>query len=102
MNTAMFLLGIGYFQSMSSLTSKGRHLTITGTHQESSECFPGSPQGVAGETKNQSMIGPLGVDETLEWCNSFLLYLKANGNVSFCLDLARLNTIANKIYTRVP
>ena len=31
------------------------------------------------------------MDETAEWCNSFVLVPKANGIVRFCLDLARLN-----------
>ena len=28
----------------------------------------------------------LGVDKTAEWCNSFVLVSKANGNVQLCLD----------------
>ena len=31
-------------------------------------------------------ITPLRVDETLEWCNSFVLVPKANGKVRQCLD----------------
>ena len=34
---------------------------------------------------------PLGVDETAEWCNSFVLVPKANGKVRLCLDQTRLN-----------
>ena len=37
------------------------------------------------------IITPLGVDETAEWCNSFVLVPKANSKVRLCLDLARLN-----------
>ena len=33
----------------------------------------------------------LGVDETSEWCNSFVLVPKANGKVWLCLDPAQLN-----------
>ena len=33
----------------------------------------------------------LGVDETAEWCNSFVLVPKANGKVWLCLDPACLN-----------
>ena len=33
----------------------------------------------------------LGVDETAEWCNSFVLVPKANGKVRLCLDQVRLN-----------
>ena len=36
-------------------------------------------------------ITPLGVDETAEWCNSFVLVPNANGKVRLCLDPARLN-----------
>ena len=34
---------------------------------------------------------PLGVDETLEWCNSFVLVPKTNGKVRLCLDPVQLN-----------
>ena len=37
------------------------------------------------------IITPLGVDKTAEWCNSFLLVPKANGNVRLCLDPVRLS-----------
>ena len=37
------------------------------------------------------IITPLGVDETSEWCNSFVLVPKANGKVRLCLDPAWLN-----------
>ena len=39
------------------------------------------------------IITPLGVNKTAEWCNSFVLVSKANGNVRLCLDLVRLNLI---------
>ena len=31
------------------------------------------------------------MDETPEWCNSFVLVPKANGKIQLSLDLARLN-----------
>ena len=37
------------------------------------------------------IITPLGVDETVEWCNSFVLVPKANGKVRLCLDPVWLN-----------
>ena len=37
------------------------------------------------------IITPLGVDETVEWCNSFVLVSKANGKVRSCLVPVRLN-----------
>ena len=39
------------------------------------------------------MITPLGVEETAEWCNSFVLVPKANGKVRLYLGLARLNQV---------
>ena len=41
--------------------------------------------------QKQDIIAPLGVDETAEWCNSFVLVPKANGKVRLCLDQAQLN-----------
>ena len=39
----------------------------------------------------QDIITPLGVDEVMEWCNSFVVVPKANGKVRLCLDPAQLN-----------
>ena len=39
----------------------------------------------------QDIIAAQGVDETAEWCNSFVLVPKANGRVMLCLDPAWLN-----------
>ena len=39
----------------------------------------------------QQIIVPLCVDETSEWCNSFVLFPKANTKVQLCFDSARLN-----------
>ena len=36
------------------------------------------------------IITPLGINETAEWCNSFVLVPKANGKVRLCLDPVRL------------
>ena len=33
----------------------------------------------------------LGVDETAEWCNTYVLVSKANGELRLCLDSVRLN-----------
>ena len=41
--------------------------------------------------QKMDIIAPLGVDEMVEWCNSFVLVPKANSKVRLCLDLARLN-----------
>ena len=42
-------------------------------------------------TTKKDIIATLGVDETAEWCNSFVLVPKSNGRVRLCLDPARLN-----------
>ena len=44
----------------------------------------------------------LGVDETVEWCNSFVLVPKANGKVRLCLDMARLNQVLIRPVHRGP
>ena len=43
------------------------------------------------QLQEMDTITPLGVDETLEWCNSFVLVADANGKVRLCLDPAWLN-----------
>ena len=45
------------------------------------------------ERLQQDIIAPLGVNETSEWCNSFVLVPKANGKVRLCLDPAQLNQV---------
>ena len=41
--------------------------------------------------QQQDIIAPLGVNEILRWCNSFVLVPKANGKVRLCLDPVWLN-----------
>ena len=41
--------------------------------------------------QEMDIITPIGVDETVEWCNSFVLVPKANGKVRLCLDPGQLN-----------
>ena len=41
--------------------------------------------------QEMDIITLLGIDETVEWCNSFVLVPKTNGKVRLCLDPARLN-----------
>ena len=43
------------------------------------------------QLQKMDIITPLGVDETVQWCNSFVLVPKVNGKVRLCLDLVRLN-----------
>ena len=41
--------------------------------------------------QKMDIITPLRVDETVEWCNRFVLVPKGNGKARLCLDPARLN-----------
>ena len=41
--------------------------------------------------QEMDIVTLLGVDETSEWCNSFVLVPKANGKMRLCLDPAWLN-----------
>ena len=38
------------------------------------------------EQQEMDITEPLGVDKMAEWCNSFVLVLKANGKIQLCLD----------------
>ena len=44
-----------------------------------------------GRLQRQQIIVSLSVDDTLEWCSSFVLVPKANGIIQLVLDLARFN-----------
>ena len=39
----------------------------------------------------QTIIMPLAVTQTVEWCSSFVIMPKPNGTVCLCLDHIRLN-----------
>ena len=53
-------------------------------------------------SKQQDIIIPLGVDETVEWFNSFVPVPKSSGMVRLCLDLARLDEKVIRLMHRVP
>ena len=40
--------------------------------------------------QKQDRLAPLGIDETSEWCSSFVLVPRTNGKVRLCLDPAQL------------
>ena len=48
------------------------------------------------------IITLLGVDETAEWCNSFVLVPKANGKVRLCLDPVQLNQVLTRLIHQGP
>ena len=52
--------------------------------------------------KKMDIITPLGIDEMVEWCNSFVLVPKANGKVRLCLDLVWLNQALIRLVHRDP
>ena len=54
-------------------------------------CATKTLQGGVEKATKQDIIAPLGVDETAQWCNSFVLVPKANGKVRLCLDPVWLN-----------
>ena len=41
--------------------------------------------------QQQDIITPLGINEMVQWCNSFVLVPKHNGKVRVCLEPTRLN-----------
>ena len=52
--------------------------------------------------QQQDIITPLGVNETSEWCNSFVLVPKANGKVRLCLEQALLSQALIRLVHRGP
>ena len=54
------------------------------------------------ERLQQQDIIPLGIEETVQWCNSFFLVPKPNGKVRLCLDPARLNEVILRPVHRGP
>ena len=85
------LNGIGHFEGTFSLQLK-----------PNSKPYQAPPRHVAYELQKPfkeelewlqelDIIAPQGVDETAEWCNSFVVVAKVNGKVQLCLDPAQLN-----------
>ena len=52
--------------------------------------------------QKMDIITPLGVDETLERCNSFVLVPKANSKVRLCLDTVQLNQVLIRLIHQGP
>ena len=65
-------------------------------------CATKTFQGIIEKATKQDIIAPLGVDETVEWCNSFVLVPKVNGKVRLCLDPAWLNQALIRPVCREP
>ena len=83
--------GIWCFEGMFSLQLK----PDSGQYQALPRCIVYALQTLFRDElerlQQQDIIGLLGVDETVEWFNSFVLVPKAIGKVRLCLDPAWLN-----------
>ena len=65
-------------------------------------CYKNHLRNELEHLQKMDIITPLRVDESAEWCNSFVLVPKANGKVRLCLDLVRLNQVLIKPIHRGP
>ena len=54
------------------------------------------------QLQKMEIITSLGVDKTVEWCNSFVLVPKVNGKIRLCLDPVRLNQVLIRPIHRGP
>ena len=54
------------------------------------------------QLQQQDIMTPVGVDETAEWYNSFILVLKPNGKSRLCLDPLGLNQTLITLVHRGP
>ena len=83
--------GIGYFDGTFSLQLR----LDSKPYQEPLRCDAYTLQKPFKEELERlqkwDIIAHLEVDETSEWCNSFVLVSRANGKVRLCLDPAQLN-----------
>ena len=93
--------GIGYFKGTFSLqlrpNSKSYQVLPRHVAYELQKPFKEELE----QLQEMDIIAPLGIDETAEWCNSFVLVPKANGKVRLCLDPAQLNQALLDQYTGV-
>ena len=90
-NFKIYLIALGalmvqFHCSLSQTVSHTRHLWDA-WHMHFKTCFKEELERL----QKQYIIAPLGIDETSEWCKSFVLVAKANGKVRLCLDPAQLN-----------
>ena len=83
--------GIGCFEGTFSLQLKAESKPYQTPPRQVAYALQESFKEELRHLQEMDIITPLGIDETSEWCNSFVLVPKANGNVRLCLDPARLN-----------
>ena len=83
--------GIGCFEGTFSLQLKPNSKLYQAPPGHVAYVLQNLFKEVLDHLQRMDIITPLGVDETAEWCNSFVLVPKANGKVRLCLDVAQLN-----------
>ena len=84
-------ISINYFHSLNNIDAyKRSSMHYREPFKEELKCL-----------QEMDIIMPLGVDETSECCNSFVLVPKANGKVRLCLDPAWLNQVLFRPVHRV-
>ena len=97
----MYLMELGALMAP-FIAAKTRQQAIPGAPETHGVCTTKTFQGGAEKATKQDIIAPLGVDKTAEWCNSFVLVPKTNGNVRLCLDPAWLNQALMRPVQRGP
>ena len=80
--------GIGCFEGTFSLQFKLNSKPYQAPPRHVAYVLQKSFQEELQQLQELDIIMLLGVDETAEWCNSFVLVPKANGKVWLCLDPA--------------
>ena len=86
-----FFSVIGCFEGTFTLQVKDARQPYQELPPKDHLCTPGIPEKEARKIQKQQIIVPLGIDETSEWCNSFILVPKVNCKVRLCLDQVRNN-----------
>ena len=75
------------------IAGKTRQQTIQGAPKMCSSCATKAFKEELEWLQQQDIITPLGIDETVEWYNSFGLVPKPNRKVRLCLEPVRLNQV---------
>ena len=79
-----------------------RQLPMSRSAQKISLCTPRTTMKRVGQTTKAANYSTLVIDETLQWCNSFLLVPKANGELRICLDWAWLYKVLIRLIHKGP
>ena len=83
--------GIGCFYGTFSLEVKPDSKPYQGTPRHISYTLQKPFKQKFEHLQQQDIITLLGMDETVEWCNSFVLVAKPNRKVRSCLDPVQVN-----------